>query len=144
MVSICFKWFHQLLVFDLTTLTIWLEYKKVVLRSYALTKKERSIKNNFQDFKELSDYLKCGIGLGLVILNVKLWIYLGVFCSLLPWTLYLCVFLCGAVSEGGCLPKVVCVLEGLKIITFGLWFVIYVWLHNEFLVVSWGLDVALG
>ena len=52
---------------------MWLGYKKVVLHSYALTKKERLIKNTFQDLKELLDHLKCGIGLGLVILNFNLW-----------------------------------------------------------------------
>ena len=41
----------------------------VVLRFYALTKKERAIKNSFQDFKKLLDHLKCGIGLSFVLLN---------------------------------------------------------------------------
>jgi len=63
LVPICFKLFQQCLIFDLTVLTTWLKYKKVVLCSYALTKKERSIKNSFQDFKVLLDHLKCGIGL---------------------------------------------------------------------------------
>ncbi len=124
----CFKWFQQLLVFDLTVLTTWLEYKNVVLCSYALTKKERSINFFFQDIKELLDHLKRGVGLSCIFWTL---IFDLPLCILFPSFLNI-VFLCFLVwcSFRRCfwklcgLPKVVCVLEGFKIITFSVCFVI--------------------
>ena len=75
--------------FVVTVLTIWLEDKKVFLRSYALKKWERSIKNNIQVFKELLDHLKCGIGLGLVFWTLILW-FMQVY--YIPFFLDNCIF----------------------------------------------------
>jgi len=111
--------------FVLTILTIRLKDKKVALRSYELTKWERSIKNSFQVFKELLDHLKCGIGLGLVFWTLPL-LFSQVYS--IPFFLHNCISVlvlprsvlcsCGDQDQHSwCrfFQGVVCVLEGFKI-----------------------------
>jgi len=96
--------------FVVTVLIIWLKDKKVVLRSCALTKWERSIKESFQVFKELLDHLKC-VEYDWVLYS-DLW-----YCDLPRCILFLSFLI--IVFLYWCCQEVLCILEGIKINILG-------------------------